>query len=299
MNNTMTSLKTLLPNWALIQIEGPDSGAFLQNLLTNDVLKMDVNSSKLAGFCTPKGRLLASFWITRSESNFYNLWISKDIANEFIQKLKLFRLRSKVEINLVSDSLYIVGEVNDKPFIALEDLSCELNPGSYQNTLYFRRLSLIKENDVGLDNSLWNLLEVLSGVPRITAATKDLFVPQMINFESVGGVDFKKGCYPGQEVVARSQYLGTIKRRLKLGIFESNHHDLMISPGVEVFMEGEEDQPCGVVVLSSYDSIQKKYYLQLELNNKALDSEVHFSKLDSKLSGSIIIQEPPYSLMIV
>jgi len=295
----MTSLKTLLPNWALIQIEGPDSGAFLQNLLTNDVLKMDVNSSKLAGFCTPKGRLLASFWITRSESNFYNLWISKDIANEFIQKLKLFRLRSKVEINLVSDSLYIVGEVNDKPFIALEDLSCELNPVSYQNTLYFRRLSLIKENDVGLDNSLWNLLEVLSGVPRITAATKYLFVPQMINFESVGGVDFKKGCYPGQEVVARSQYLGTIKRRLKLGVFESNHNDLMISPGVEVFMEGEEDQLCGVVVLSSYDSIQKKYYLQLELNNKALNSEVHFSKLDSQLSGSIIIQEPPYSLMIV
>jgi len=295
----MTSLKTLLPNWALIQIEGPDSGAFLQNLLTNDVLKMDVNSSKLAGFCTPKGRLLASFWITRSESNFYNLWISKDIANEFIQKLKLFRLRSKVEINLVSESLYIVGEVNDKPFIALEDLSCELNPVSYQNTLYFRRLSLIKENDVGLDNSLWNLLEVLSGVPRITAATKDLFVPQMINFESVGGVDFKKGCYPGQEIVARSQYLGTIKRRLKLGSVSLLDYPLLnLSPGIEVFTENDPEQSCGVIVLAAIDMATNQYVIQVEIKLSYLTQAVYI-RTEAYPKVHFTIEDPPYSLLTI
>ena len=298
MNNTITSLKTLLTDWALIHVDGPDAGPFLQNLLTNNVLNMDVNSSKFAGFCSPKGRLLASFWVTHFTNDSYDLWVSKDIAEEFSKKLNVFRFRSKVEITCHSDDQHVIGELSQTPFSALDTLSCNLPTVTYQNTLYYRRLIFSQENAELQQDSFWTLLEVLSGIPRITLNTKDLFVPQMLNFDLIGAVDFKKGCYPGQEIVARSQYLGTIKRRLKLGSFEPNSSGLIISPGTEVFMQSDQDQPCGVVVLSSFDKQQNKYYLQLELNNSASQSPIIFSPQYLKLEGSILVQDPPYSIMV-
>jgi len=298
MNNTITTIKTLLPDWSLIHIEGPDAGTFLQNLLTNNVLNMDVTTSKFAGFCSPKGRLLASFWVTYFKKDSYDLWISKDLADEFSKKLKLFRFRLKVEITNLSDSHNVVGEISQTPFPFTETLSCNLPMVSYQNILFYRRLIFSQDSSEIRQDSLWNLLEVLSGIPRITSNTKDLFVPQMVNFDLIGAVDFKKGCYPGQEIVARSQYLGTIKRRLKLGYFLSNFSDLVISPGTEVYTDIDQEQPCGVVVLSSFDQQENKYYLQLELINSAADSSIGFSPKFLKLQESIHIQDPPYPLMV-
>jgi folate-binding protein YgfZ len=140
---------------------------------------------------------------------------------------------------------------------------------------------------------------VASGIPRITAYTKDLFVPQMINFESIGGVDFKKGCYPGQEIVARSQYLGHIKRRLKIGSIAQSTDLVQIIPGTEVYSESDPDQSCGVVVLSSLDSSKERYYLQIEIKLSELKSNLYFKTHDGKISAFIQIEEPPYPLLTI
>ena len=222
MTNTNTSLISPLPDWNLIRISGPDCVPFLQNLLTNNIVNLQVDQQQLSGFCSPKGRLLASFWISHPQIDSYDLWISADIAQEFAKKLAMYRLRSKVIIELKALEFNIYGLMSETPFIDQTPIQCDLPSVILNNTEYQRRLIATSEVMVNSDpQDLWKLLEVQSGISRITDATKDRFVPQMINFESVGAVDFKKGCYPGQEIVARSQYLGTVKRRLKIASINS------------------------------------------------------------------------------
>jgi folate-binding Fe-S cluster repair protein YgfZ len=121
----------------------------------------------------------------------------------------------------------------------------------------------------------------------------------MINFESIGGIDFKKGCYPGQEIVARSQYLGNIKRRLKIGSIAQSTDLIQIIPGTEVYSETDPEQACGVVVLSSFDSSKQRYHLQIEIKLSELESSIYFKNDDCKISGFIQIEEPPYPLLTI
>jgi folate-binding protein YgfZ len=134
----------------------------------------------------------------------------------------------------------------------------------------------------------WPWLEVRSGVARITAATTEKFVPQMVNFERVGGVDFRKGCYPGQEVVARSQYRGTIKRRAC--IVTSAH---ALTPGQEVFHSADPGQPAGLVVLAgTLDGVENAGLIEIKL--VALDSgTLHAGSPDG---DRLTVEALPYGL---
>jgi folate-binding protein YgfZ len=137
----------------------------------------------------------------------------------------------------------------------------------------------------------------MSAIPRIVQATQEQFVPQMINFESVAGVDFKKGCYPGQEIVARSQYRGAIKRRLQLAHTAKNSlGEQSIAPGVELFHSGDPDQPAGMVVLSSYAPQDlNRIDFQIECKLEALESgEIH---LGSTAGPVLKIDALPYPLI--
>ena len=304
MTNTNTSLITVLPEWSLIKVTGQDAGAFLQNLLTNNILSLSIGHQHLSGFCSPKGRLLATFWVSHPEENAYFLWISRDISLEFAKKLTMYRLRSKLEISQLDEQFAILGRISSSPFETATDVFCDLPPVLYDNIQYYRRLVAQSSSHVGdeviQDQNLWSLLEVHSGIPRISAITKDLFVPQMINFESIGGVDFQKGCYPGQEIVARSQYLGSIKRRLKLAYLEvDTRTPFLVQPGMEVFSENDPEQPCGVVVLSSLNISNHRYYFQIELKLTEISSNLYFLINPSKLSSDLHIFEPPYPLMTI
>ncbi|MBN8489352.1 MAG: folate-binding protein, partial [Burkholderiales bacterium] len=138
-----------------------------------------------------------------------------------------------------------------------------------------------------LPDGLWSWLEVCSGVPRITAATSEAFVPQMVNLELVGGVSFKKGCYPGQEVVARSQYRGTLKRRALLW-----HGDLPMAAGQEVFSAADPGQPAGMVVLAAA-APQGGWDALVETKLEALASAMHYGGAD----GPVLVARPlPYPL---
>ena len=146
---------------------------------------------------------------------------------------------------------------------------------------------------VWVSGAHWAWLSVLTGVPRITANTIDQFVPQMVNMELIGGVNFQKGCYPGQEVVARSQYRGTIKRRLQVA--HLNHSEAIL-PGAEIFHSDDPSQPCGMVVLAAlHPLVNNRMDVQVECKLEALQSgSVH---LGSATGPALSFAALPYPLI--
>lgn len=152
--------------------------------------------------------------------------------------------------------------------------------------------SIFSENDF----LYWNNLEVLSAIPRIVLATQEQFVPQMINFESVAGIDFKKGCFPGQEVVARSQYRGVIKRRLQLAHIEGSFDPQAYASGVELFHQDDPSQPAGMVVLSAPNPQKPNWVdFQIECKLDALEhGEIH---IGSSAGPVLKIDSLPYPLI--
>ena len=310
-----------LPQWGLIFVEGEDAASFLQNQLSNSVLGLSRNiapqvaqtydSVRLVGYCSPKGRLQASAWLglfpndTNAQDRFV-LFISKDIAASTAKRLAMFVLRSKVKVIDVSSEWTVAGHsCNDGEMAKLKIEAGQIGlrlPDVLANNQTYSRALIAGKNDkpekrLSDDAMQWNHLEVMSAIPRIVLATQEQFVPQMINFESVAGVDFKKGCYPGQEIVARSQYRGAIKRRLQLAhINQDSLGSVLIAPGLELFHSNDPSQPAGMVVLSSPSPIDlNRIDLQVECKLEALESgEIH---LGSAQGPVLKIDSLPYPLI--
>ena len=200
-----------------------------------------------------------------------------------LKRLSMFVLRSKARLSDAGDALSVVGlagsaadglleSAGSAPWSKLDrgDASVvRLPQGNGQSrALWVGPAAQSQELLASLapiSSSLWSWLEVRSGVARIQAETVDQFVPQMLNYELVGGVDFQKGCYPGQEIVARSQYRGTLKRRSFLV-----HGDEAMTPGQEVFWQNDPAQPCGIVAASAANP-QGGFDAVAELKLAALD----------------------------
>ena len=249
-----------LADWTLLRAHGADAAAFLQGQLTQDVLGLQAGEVRLAGYCSAKGRLLASFVMWRMGSDEFGLLCSADIAAAVRKRLSMYVLRARCRIDDAGSEWTVLGLVGAAgPRV---DAQAPVPwRARQQGTGWMLGLPTIEQvprwllvqpaatplpDLPALDVEAWRWLEVTSGVPRITAPTSEQFVPQMINFELVGGVHFQKGCYPGQEVVARSQYRGTIKRRMHL--FATTG---AARPGQELFHSDDPAQPAGMVVLAA------------------------------------------------
>ncbi|MBU3602335.1 folate-binding protein YgfZ [Polynucleobacter sp. AM-25C3] len=327
-NTTMpnTSLNygfTPLSDWGLIMVEGPDAATLLQNQLSNSVLSMrrtisgeiaqGFDAVRLVGYCSPKGRLLASAWLglfleSPEADDRFALFISKDIAQSIAKRLSMYVLRSKVKVVDASNDWEVFGtyETNqEQGTLAMPKDSLALRmPDVLNGDKSFKRV-LIAQKRKEMKESMadeaalaqWNSLEVLSAIPRIVLATQEQFVPQMINFESVAGVDFKKGCYPGQEIVARSQYRGAVKRRLQLAHTAVNPSAVgMAKPGIELFSESDASQPCGMLVLAAPNPCHPdRLDFQAECKLDALEAgEIHLGKSDGPV---LKIDLLPYPLL--
>lgn len=253
-----TNFFATLADQGLIRASGEDAASFLHNLLTNDINHIPADGARHAGLCTAKGRMIASFLIWREGDDFL-LQLSADILPGILKKLSMYVLRSKVKLADLSAERVLIGvaggpsdlapqtPMTTAPFaggtaIRLDSERCLLAIPADQIAAVQSRL--------GAPGSLsdWHLGEIRHGIPRIVAATQETFVPQMINYEipAVGGVSFQKGCYPGQEIVARTQYLGKVKRRMyRAKLAES------AAPGTDVFTPEAGDQHCGAIVLST------------------------------------------------
>lgn len=317
------SLPFNLTQWGLIVVEGSDAASFLQNQLTNSVLGLNRTlpgsiaqgypGSRLVGYCSPKGRLLASAWLGLFPSlsdgeDRFALFISRDIAASTAKRLSMYVLRSKVKVIDLSASWSVAGiygpsEVTNSVKLNDQCLGLRL-PDVLVGSHSISRLLLAypHQAQIGTKDSeesllSWNELEVLSAIPRIVEATQEQFVPQMINFESVAGIDFKKGCYPGQEIVARSQYRGAIKRRLQLAhAIVSEQDEKCALPGAELFHSSDPGQPAGMVVLSTRRPADIwRIDLQIECKLEALEGgEIH---LGSATGPVLKIDSLPYPLI--
>ncbi|HEX4235010.1 MAG TPA: folate-binding protein [Caldimonas sp.] len=246
-----------LADCGVIRASGADAATFLQSQLTNDVASLDAGTACLAGFCSAKGRLQASFVVWRPSADEFVLSCPAGILAPTLKRLSMFVLRAKCKLSDASDMLAVVGIAGPAASAMLGNAAVWQVRADAATTLLrlpdaagLQRAWVVaavgNEVDVAAAPEMtletWRWLEVESGIVTIEAATVDRFVPQMVNFELVGGVDFQKGCYPGQEVVARSQYRGTTKRRTLL--FDC---DALPAAGQDVFASGAPGEPVGTI----------------------------------------------------
>jgi folate-binding protein YgfZ len=254
--NTPPAIDGIAPlaHLGLIRARGDDAVKFLQGQLTNDVTGMDLSQARLAGFCSAKGRLQASFIVWKLADDELLLVCAASVLPATLKRLSMFVLRAQCKLSDASAELSLLGATGASAAAlvgAASGWGVRAVPGGTAVRWpdvdgVPRALLAVAPADApaaDLPADAWRLLEVRSGIPTIEAATVEQFVPQMLNYELIGGVDFQKGCYPGQEIVARSQYRGTIKRRMFL--FEC---DAIALPGQEVFHGGDASQPAGMVV---------------------------------------------------
>lgn len=250
----------VLPQLGVIQAQGEDAANFLHNQLTNDVLLLPVGQARLAAFCNAKGRMQASFVVVKTAPDMVLLVMPQDLLAQTLKRLSMFVLRAKVKLTDASNQWQLRGLLGDSARAAVADAApwqtvawagghaVALYPAVAGDARQERAFWIGAQDQVtpegpAVSAEVWAWGSVLSGVPFVTLPVFEAFVPQMLNYESVGGVNFKKGCYPGQEVVARSQFRGTLKRRMAR-VFSP----VMLQAGQDVFTPTDPDQPCGTVV---------------------------------------------------
>ena len=255
MNHTLNGIAPL-PHLGLIRVQGEDAANFLQGQLTQDFALLGLSEARLAGFCSAKGRMQASFIGFKRSPTDILLVCSRDLLAQTLKRLSMFVMRAKAKLSDASEEFSMLGLAGN----AVEMMAGSDNPAWTKTDLNTANLVHLYPADgapravwiapVGealplgqaLNAEAWQWGEVRSGIATVTLPIFEAFVPQMLNYESVGGVNFKKGCYPGQEVVARSQFRGTLKRRAYLV-----HCATALKAGDEVFDSAEPDQPCGLV----------------------------------------------------
>ena len=248
----------------IIKVDGADAASFLQGQLTQDFVLLKPGEARLAAFCSAKGRMQASFvGFKRSTDHGESeilLICSRDVLPATLKRLSMFVMRAKAKLTDATEEFSIFGLAGAAATSLSLSLSLNMNTPwltaavgasttislypatSVPRAMWVARKSETPPAGAALSEALWAWSEVQSGIATINAKTVDAFVPQMLNYESVGGVNFKKGCYPGQEVVARSQFRGTLKRRAYLV-----HGAAPMAAGDEVFASTDAEQPCGTV----------------------------------------------------
>ena len=243
-------MRVLLKNRALLKISGKDSEEFIQNQFSNDIEKLNHSSIQINAYCQHQGKIIGLFWVMRYEDNFL-LSFPIDLADVIKSRLQIFVIMSDVIIDDISASYSQIGLIDEK----------HSNAYSIND-----RLSLIIDNTIDKfnskieENTEWTLACIKSSLPEVFLATSEKFVPQMLNLDiNEIGVNFSKGCYPGQEVVARLHYLGSAKRRLFS--FQSDHEmqvgdSLYCANSKTAFARGGRYKGSGIVVCKvKYNSL--------------------------------------------
>jgi len=258
-----------LSHLSLLKLSGEDAINFLQGQVTNDVKQLNGSNSQYAGYCTPKGRMIALFLLYSRDGSLY-LQLDRRLAEAITKRLRMYVLRSKVVIEDVSDSTVRMGICGPNNEAVLAGLFPALPASAHDLTanehgILIRlpgtppRYELIVEEERAeniwsqlsqqlrpVGKNAWEWLEIQAGIPDIQPGAQEEFVPQMVNLDALGGINFKKGCYTGQEIVARTHYLGKLKRRTQLGHIAGVKQP---QPGDDVLAESGE--PIGKIVRSA------------------------------------------------
>jgi folate-binding protein YgfZ len=257
---TATAKQTVLcdlSQFSTLRVSGEDAQSFLQNLLSNDIREVSATRAQYSSFNTAKGRMLATFLIWRDKDD-YLLQLPNTLAEQLRKKLSMYVLRAKVKIT--GDDVISLGVSGSSAQLPMD---CSQLPQF--GVIHADNISVIRLGDtrfllcttqaqtlwqtlsgeaLPVGSACWDWLNIRAGIPVILPKTQEQFVPQMVNFDLIGGINFKKGCYPGQEIVARMHYLGKLKRRMYLA-----HVDGEIAPqaGDELYSEDMAGQASGMI----------------------------------------------------
>lgn len=240
------NLMTDLSNLAVINVSGADAEKFLQGQFTNDVKQLTASKAQRSAWCSAKGRVLSSFYLAKTSEG-YSLILPQDAVEMLLKRLRMFVLRADVKFSLAEDCalLGVMGEGSAALLQTVLGSEITAQTLSYSSTeewqvlcthesplryLVYGKVELLKklwlqavaQQFIPSASSAWELLDILSGIPQIKPELSDEFIPQMLNWEVLEGMSFKKGCYAGQEIIARTQYLGALKRRLFLVKFANS-----------------------------------------------------------------------------
>lgn len=302
-----------LSHYGLLRASGEDSQSFLQGQLTQDMRQVEGDRLALAGYCTAKGRLLATFLVWRDDASSFCLELPAPLAESIRSRLSMYILRAKVRLADESDACVRLGVAGPSAQEALQEahLPCpgedmqlaretgitvlRLREALYQVVVPTPRAPELwdalakRARPTGGGRWDWHLIR--AGIPMVLPQTQEEFVPQMANLELVGGVSFKKGCYPGQEIVARTQYLGKLKRRMILAHVDGV--ETPPEPGDPLYSSDCQEQACGTVVAAQpapaggYDLLAVVQMASLEAG------PIHLRRLD----GPVLVATPlPYPL---
>ncbi|MGH8756055.1 MAG: YgfZ/GcvT domain-containing protein, partial [Burkholderiales bacterium] len=255
-----------LSHFGLLYFSGEDSRAFLHSQLSSDVQKLTAATAQYSSYCTPKGRVLASFLLWQSAEGYF-AQLHSGMRESVQSRLTKFVLHSNVKISDASSTRvslglagnnaemlakkclgtipqHVLGAIHDDSvtLIRLSPDRFQIITASEQAPALWEKLS---RSATTVGNRCWDWLNIRNGIPVITPETVEQFVPQMLNMEIIGAVNFSKGCYPGQEIIARTQHLGMLKRRMYLANIRS---DTSPQPGEELFSEDAQSQASGMIV---------------------------------------------------
>lgn len=276
-----------LENWSVIQISGNDVTNFLQGQLTCDMAQITEQQSSLAALCNHQGRVLAIFLLFKKNNEFYAL-LPSVIKEQFTQHLAKFAVFSKTTLVDVTESMLVVAFIGDQIEILLESYYSNLPTNSYEtiseNDFTICQLPLNTSCYIGFgprdqeeylnkttplinDDSLWQVACILSGFPILQAQTIGIATPHMLNLQNLNAISFNKGCYVGQEIIARTHYLGKAKRQLCLLSFEET---FSAKPGDVISSQGQE-----VGTIINDVSLKASHYALAIIQDSALDQELN------------------------
>ncbi|MEN9759109.1 MAG: hypothetical protein RL676_258 [Pseudomonadota bacterium] len=315
-----------LPSMEGFAVSGPDTNTFLQGQLTNDVVGLKAGASQRTGYCTPKGRLLATMLQWRIDHETVGHVLPREIAASTVKRLRMYVLRAKAAFSAPESAFTAVGLWGDWTDAGMAGLGPDGPNGGVialgqawliaeaaSPTLGSRAWLVGPPADVEqitatlsgakpLHESAWWYSEIENAKPWVWSATVEAFVPQMINFELVDGVSFTKGCYPGQEVVARSQYLGKLKRRMfrtDLDALPPTVSDAVALIGQDIWSDAQPAEPCGQVVaaaprINAQGNPSEGVALLVQLSLAAWETQgLHIGALDGPLLAA---RELPYAI---
>lgn len=303
-----------LSHQGLISVDGEEASDFLQGQLTNDIRNVSEQHSQLSAYCTHKGRMLANFRIFKRGESFY-LRLPLSQLETTLKRISMFVLMSKVIIKDSSLSLIKMGLSGPNAEQVLGDLlpaiPTEVDDTSQSNGLTIIKIAgphpryeIVGELDAvkiiwqqldvhaaPVGAGCWESLDIQAGIPTIYPATSEAFVPQMTNMQVINGVSFKKGCYTGQEVVARMQYLGKLKRRMFRIHIDT---DEPVQPADKLFAANSDTaQGTGQIVSAQPDP--DGGYMALAVINIA-DTESGQLRLHNESGPAVTLQDLPYQI---
>ena len=297
-----------LDHLGCIRASGADAQTFLQGQLSNDINLLDNQHVQFSAYCNPKGRMMAQFLIVPDNQDFL-LLLPRTILEPTLKRLRMFVLRSQVVLTDTSDEIVclglagsgIAGTINKQLPDAEYDLTLSENVFISKLPAPIPRFLLLTDRAhaerlwqqltpdlLGTDQHLWHWLDIQAGLPSIWPQTVEEFVPQMLNLELINGVNFNKGCYPGQEIVARMHYLGKPKRRMYHLTLDAGERPI---PGTDLYVAGGDGQSAGKVVLAEQGS-QGIECLAVLQNDKA-PGELRLGSVDGP---KLTMDKLPYSL---